>query len=551
MGWIDVPLVPSITIPADIADNACLVGSQLAQRKALRPVLSKEQQQLCGWKMDGKPRLVRGVAGSGKTSVLAHWVQKTVHALADQPDAKVWAVYANRSLKHLIADTIEEAWKADNSSSQFPWDNVHLFHVKDILSQLLPEVGMQLRSDEFDYDRVAAMYLERKPFEQIKPRCHALFIDEAQDIGPSLLKLLSALVEQTDATNPRCRAVNIFYDNAQNIYGRGTPRWSEIGLDMRGRSTVMKESFRSTKPIMDYAVNVLYRLQPPDNDPDHTEMIERGLVERTQRNGHVWWNVRFNQVDGPAPIFRKFDSLDKQIEALGEQVVRWIRDEGVTPSDICILYNGRNIRWRLVQHVAPKLQAIGHRIAILPDDGWHRDGNAVLASTSHSYKGYDSEIVVIAGVEQFIAQEKGILANTLYVAMTRARSILAVYAYSRTKPDEPTKRLLATLEGCLDDLLERPKVEQETSGVEDFEDILESIGQEHRGWLAKLWKSYPIEQEPIKSRDGEILAEPLFWFRLDDRVLACFGHRGAGSHTLHKLEDNGIELVRPGEDMRA
>lgn len=35
--------------------------------------------------MDGKPRLVRGVAGSGKTIVLAHWLQKTVKQLMEKP----------------------------------------------------------------------------------------------------------------------------------------------------------------------------------------------------------------------------------------------------------------------------------------------------------------------------------------------------------------------------------------------------------------------------------------------------------------------------------
>src|SRR5262249_30444968 len=152
-------------------------------------------------------------------------------------------------------------------------------------------------------------------------------------------KLLSALVEQTDPANPKSRAVNIFYDNAQNIYGRTTPKWTEMGLDMRGRSTVMKESFRSTRPVTEFALNVLYRLQPPEADPDHKELVRLGLVEQTARKAGPWWNVRFNQVEGPAPIYKKFASLDEQIEALGKQVVRWVRDEGVKPGDICILYN--------------------------------------------------------------------------------------------------------------------------------------------------------------------------------------------------------------------
>jgi hypothetical protein len=67
--------------------------------------------------------------------------------------------------------------------------------------------------------------------------------------------------------------------------------------------------------------------------------------------------------------------------------------------------------------------------------------------------------------------------------------------------------------------------------------------------LTRLWRSYLIQQEPITSNDGEILAEPLFWFQVDDRRFACFGSEAPGSHTLHKLEENGIEIIQPGQEL--
>lgn len=547
VAWADVPTQIEFSIPPAIAGNPNLLGNQLEQRKRLRPLLTAEQERLIGLKMDGKPRLVRGVAGSGKTVVLAHWLCKTVQELSANPNAKTWIVYANQALKGLIADMIAQAWKVNHPTSQFPWNRADLYHVREVLNPLLREVGSFMHQNDHEFDQKAEEYLKLKPIQQIKPRCQAMFIDEAQDMGPSMLKLLSALVEPTVGGNLKARAVNIFYDNAQNIYKRKTPNWSELGLDMRGRSTVMKESFRSTKPITEYALNILNRFQHLDKDPDHKELVERGLIESTHKNGNLWWDVRYNQVNGPAPIYHKFGSLQKQKDALVEQIIRWIQEDGVKPGDICILCNDRNLRDQIQKELAPQLRVINADAVTKAGQG----ENFVVVSTLHSFKGYDAEIVVVAGTERFLGKVgdiREILANNLYVAMTRARSLLAIFAYGRERPDQQTNHLITTMEQCLDCLLESPKVEREISNIEAFEDVLDALGDNHRNWLEKLWKRHQIQQERIIASDGEILGEPLFWFKAEDRVMVCFGKQMPGRHTMFKLEDNGIEIIQPSQE---
>jgi hypothetical protein len=545
--WKEVPAKGIFEPPPEIAANPNLLGSQLEARKRLRPVMSTEQQRLCGGKVGGGPRLVRGVAGSGKTAVLAHWLQKTVNELAGRPDSKVWGVYANRSLARLITNTIVEAWTTENTGQPFPWDNrVALHHIKDILDSLLPQVGLFMKEFQFDYDKASEEYLKRRPVEQIKPCCHALFIDEAQDMGPNTLKLLSALVELADPNDPNSRSINIFYDNAQNVYGRSTPKWSEIGLNLKGRSTVMKESFRSTMPITEFALNVLYTFQPPESDADHKELVERGLVERCQRNGMEWWHVRFNQVGGPLPVYKRYASLDQQVRAIAEQVFRWVKEDGVRPRDICILSNDKCHGQRIAGETTELLKRISAKAVFQSGQAFNLQDNSVIVSTPQSFKGYDAEIVVIGGVERFIAKNK-ILANNLYVAMTRARSILALYAYDKKGTSPEATRILSTINKCLDTLLHCPKVE-EISRLDEFEDVLERIGSSHRDWLSGLWKSRRIEIEPLVKKDGEILSEPLFWFKEDDRIVACFDEVSPGISAEQKLEDAGIQLIRPGEN---
>jgi superfamily I DNA/RNA helicase len=525
------------------------LGVQLARRKELRPVLSQEQQRLCGLALDGKPRLVRGVAGSGKTVVLGHWLMKTVKSLQGQADCRIWAVYANRSLKNLIADTIVAAWEQEAHGESIPWDNVHLQHVRDLFEKLLPSVGLSMQAYGFEYNDAAEAYLQRVTASgRMAPvLCDALFIDEAQDMGPSTLKLLSQMVRQTDDADVKSRSVNIFYDNAQNVYGRPTPKWSDLGLDMRGRSSVMKESFRSTTPITEFALNVLYRLQPPDENPDHKELVQRGLVEKTERNGNPWWHVRFSQIDGPKPTFRRFATLDQELDAIGKEVLRLTHDEGVNPEDICLLHNGENIEWRLKSQIAPMLRASGLDLSVQKGRLDRGTKGMVRASTSQSFKGYDAEVILIPAIDQFWAENKGILANNLYVAMTRARSMLLMYAHQRNH--RFCKQICSAIEVCLDDLCERPVIDHHISRHDDIVDLVERIGEEHRDWLFGLLDRYPVAQEPLLSAVGELIAEPLFWVKSGESRYACFGKETPKVRTQERLELHGIKVLKLGHEV--
>lgn len=548
VSWEEVPVRTQYLPPSGKPNSdPNSLGSQLSKRKELRPVLSNEQERLCGLELDGKPRLVRGVAGSGKTVVLAHWLMQTAKRLGEQPNHRIWAVFANRSLQSLIGDSIETAWEKESGGRSFPWDRVSLRHVREILDVLLPEVGLSMSSFQFEYDDAAAAYLAKRAVDAISPRCDALFIDEAQDLGPNTLKLLSAIVRQTDENDSNSRSVNIFYDNAQNIYRRGTPTWSELGLDMRGRSTVMKESFRSTKPITEFALNVLYRLQPPESGPDHKELVSRGLIEKTQRNGTDWWTVRFNQIDGPKPSFRQFMNLDQEFEAIASYCRELIQVEGVQPSDICLLYNSSNIKYRLETQVAPRLAEIGVELSVQTNRPFERSSNMLLATTSHSFKGYDAEVVIVPAADQYTANDVGVLASNLYVAMTRARSILTLFAQRMN--NQHAKKLYGVIQECLDSLHERPTIETEISPQDDLVDVLAIIGNEHRKWLAELWNRHDVSQEPLVAVDGELIAEPLFWFTRNGKQFVCFGNEVPRQRVLQRLQDFGATLLAAGQEL--
>ena len=352
------------------------MGDQFTQRSGMRPVFSQEQQRLTNLDLDGKPRLVRGVAGSGKSVVLCNWLAKTAKRLRGKKDARIWAVYANRSLHKLLCDSIESAWAHQSDGdlldrSEFPWENVELLHVKDVLSGMLPSVQMSIESFGFDYDRAAEEFLNRQDAGEILPRCSALFIDEAQDMGPSTLRLLLSVVEQSYEADPNSRSAHIFYDNAQNVYGTKTPKWSEFGLDMRGRSTIMRESFRSTKPITELAVNVLDRLSDEGERHDQQELLSLGLLKRVTRNSEDWLDVNFSQIAGPKPIYHSFDTRSQEMTAIATHLRHLIEQDDISPTDISVIYNGRASSI-LESELAPKLSEFGVELSLQKNRSFER-----------------------------------------------------------------------------------------------------------------------------------------------------------------------------------
>jgi hypothetical protein len=533
--------------------HSALLGDQIRARKALRPLMTAQQQRLVNLKMDGGPRLVRGVAGSDKTIVLARWLQQVVCGFPQDSDAQIWVVYANQSLGKLIHSMIDDSWQADHPHEEFGWERVRLVHIQDLLGQLEHEFHVPTPKTQdllFDYAVRSAEILRCVPADYLSPRCDAMFIDEAQDMGPKTLELLAKMVYVPDSKQAEKRPVHIFYDNAQNLYNRGTPTWSDIGLDMRGRSVIMEESFRSTRPITEFALNMYFSLRPPTLlgeavlDADNKELVERGLIEQTEVNGMPWWRVRYNSVDGPAPEFKLFESREMLNRGLAHQLKHWLAVEKLRAEDIVVLCNSEYDGQQVVTSAGPMLENLGVTIEYQRGFGLARQPHVIVVTTPHSFKGYDAEIVVVAHAQNYIAKGN-VLPSNLYVAMTRARSQLLVCAV-KCVPNLPGQAITNALEACFNAIADRRSLDTAPSKLDELHSILDVIGVEHREWLQKLAATGKISQEPIIGPLGEIVAEPAFRLNRYGAEWACF--TTPVSARLHNaLEDLGMRVFSPGE----
>jgi len=199
--------------------------------------------------------------------------------------------------------------------------------------------------------------------------------------------------------------------------------------------------------------------------------MEMGLIEQSERGGKEWFRVRYNQIDGPKPIFHSFDNRNAELESIAKHLTYLIRREKISPCDICLIYNSKSVVQLLESKLRPKMTEIGVELSVQKNRPFERKANTLVVTTSHSYKGYESEVVIIPCVDQYVTGGGQILANNLYVAMTRARSLLAIYGVNGESTASNT--LVNTIASCIEILNATPDVETEHSDQDIFNDLLE------------------------------------------------------------------------------
>jgi superfamily I DNA and RNA helicase len=261
----------------------------------------------------------------------------------------------------------------------------------------------------------------------------AIYIDEWQDFLEEEFRLLKELCRVGDGSEPN---LYVFYDDAQNLYGRGRPNWQSIGLNMRGgRSYVMSQCFRNTRPILEASFNVLYGTcagvpgQVPTKEfGDVATLLEKGLIQ----NDAGVWRVRFAKREGMKPQL-SITAGTKQEDELLVTRLRWlVEEQEVRPEDIHILAFSRQRISQLAEAItAARISGIaGIHVAFKEKDRPLGHKGRLTLSTVASAKGYDAYCVLIASANEFTTDVTG--RASFYVGCTRAIEYLEVFAYERT-----------------------------------------------------------------------------------------------------------------------
>jgi hypothetical protein len=207
---------------------------------------SKRQQELII--SSAGDRRIKGVVGSGKTTVLA---ARAVSA-HKRTGGQVLILTYNITLKNYLHDKISKV-REDFSWGAFHINNYHNFITSELNNLGVPfripkgfeEWSNKERSDYFEREYYSNIDLFRSRMDDLR-KYEVILVDEIQDYRRPWMDILKECF-----LLPGGEYV-LFGDEKQNIYSNEITN-KDLNTNVRGRPTEMKECFRSDKRILNLA----------------------------------------------------------------------------------------------------------------------------------------------------------------------------------------------------------------------------------------------------------------------------------------------------------
>ncbi|MEJ0099575.1 MAG: NERD domain-containing protein/DEAD/DEAH box helicase [Pseudomonadota bacterium] len=292
-------------------------------------VMDLAQEEIARNLGDGH-RVIHGVAGSGKTLILAYRCQHLVRTLRKP----ILVLVFNRSLASWLRHHLDSQGIGDRVAVRtfHGWcaDQLRTYHV-------VQPAG--------DYEEMVRTMIRAVERGQV-PRAQygAVLIDEGHDFAPEWLQLA---VQMLDAES---NSLLLLYDDAQSIYSANRSKsfsFRSVGISAAGRTKILRRNYRNTDEILACARGFAERLLSPVEASD--DGVPLLFPEAGGRKGTT-------------PRFAQLSSLQAEAEYIGNQLLA-LHSSGVAWNEMGIFYTA--------PFVAPEIAAALERLKVPCD--WLKD----------------------------------------------------------------------------------------------------------------------------------------------------------------------------------
>ncbi|SCG55522.1 UvrD-helicase domain-containing protein [Micromonospora halophytica] len=273
------------------------------------------------------------------------------------------------------------------------------------------------RAARLEMDRAAAGGETSGAFH--RPRYRHVVVDEAQDLSAAHWKMLRAMVA------PGPDDMFLTGDTHQRIYDNHVTL-SSLGVNIRGRSSRLTLSYRTTRQILADALQMMTGEVYDDLDGGEEDLAGYRSLLR-----------------GGRPVFRGAATWAQERDLIAEQVRTW---GNPTDGSLAVCVPTRE----LAAEVINRLTADGlTAVEIGPDGPQQPDG--IHVGTMHRFKGLEYQRMIIAAVSDGLVprqmihryrdsdpkryqRERQRDRSLLFVAATRPRDELAVFWHGTPSP---------------------------------------------------------------------------------------------------------------------
>lgn len=416
--WILFPeiRIHQAQLPMDPTDQA-LVANDVPPGDLLQ-VMDLAQEEIARNLGDGH-RVIHGVAGSGKTLILAYRCRLLARTLQKPTLVLVF----NRSLA---------AWLRHQFDAQGLGDKVAVrtFHgwCQDLLKLYhVPSPAVEGGGARYVEELVQTVIRAVDRGQIPRAQYGAVLIDEGHDFAPEWLKLTVQMLD------PATNQLLLLYDDAQSIYGEKRPKsfsFRSVGISAAGRTKILKLNYRNTREILACASGFARELLAP------VEADDDGIPRLTPEAGGR---------SGARPRFAQLASLQQEARHIAQEL-KAQHAGGVPWNEMGVFYTAPFV----AEEIATELAATN-----VPFD-WFRDAASksldpsrprVKLMTPHSSKGLQYRVAIIAGVGFWPyptpVQTEAEQARLLYVAMTRATHELVLTSSRGSRFSERLRTLCA------------------------------------------------------------------------------------------------------------
>lgn len=396
---IGAALFPNLRFALGTADGFIHQDGTTGEYVPLKPIhLSLEQERIAKSLGEG-PRLLRGIAGTGKTLIMLYRAKLVA---ANNHKARILVLCWNTSLANYMRQAYDrldfeaEGRVCIQHFSSFVW---RLFSRKNLRAP-----GCDLDDPSFTQCFTSLHFSESEKYD-------AVYIDEAQDFRKEWIAFIfHNLVKGA----PKERNLLIAADDAQRVYRGRDFSWASLDIPMIGRSKILKTVYRNSARVWVFSAFLLRE--------------KAAYLEENRER------VDFSSKGGYDPVLLECDSLEKQIDKAVEIIQAFSKD-GFAARNVLLLYRHKNVcGFPLIDVLRERFEEAGIPYDWIAEDarakrGFDWQAETVKISTVHSAKGMDSPIVIVLGAETFdprLSSEEYDETRLMYVALTRAREFLVV-----------------------------------------------------------------------------------------------------------------------------